>query len=187
MPVVMISKQEKAAKQAALVQQPPKKIIFTLKKDAFSEPKMKKPKKSGNFKQWYDTNGDDYNRKRREKYANDPEYKSRIRAGAAKWREEHKKLPTKAELPEGYFDTKKVAAILGRNTQAIGHWESNGYIPQVSRDKFGRRIFTQEQVNLLMKLVEGMKVAKKGPSRASPLYRERMTALIEEIRTQWGE
>lgn len=72
------------------------------------------------------------------------------------------------KLPNGdvvdLFYIGALASALGRNTNTIRKWEIAGIIPDPCfKDKFGRRLYTQEQIDVIVNCAEKAKI-KQGAS-----------------------
>lgn len=101
-------------------------------------------KKPTTFSRWYDNHKEEYNRKRRERYAKDPEYKKKQlenvhaqRGGTPKAR------PTK---PEGTMTVRELAAKLDCSTDSLKWHGTRGDIPWPEMGDYPARLFTAEQV-----------------------------------------
>ena len=182
MPVIFVSKEELKQKKAQAMMPTPQPV-----KKAKTA-KVDKSKSKFNFAQWYEQNKEDYNRKRRERYQSDPEYKAKVRKGAERWRLQNKKpVSKKPPIPEGYYDTKQVAAMLDRNVQAIRHWEKEGYIPSVDRDSYGRRVYSEHQVKLMRYLVDQLDEIWLTVGRGNVQYKQHVGYVAEQIKKQWND
>lgn len=71
---------------------------------------------------------------------------------------------TTLRLPNGeiaeMFSVKHLADSLGRTTKTVRKWEISGVIPPCFRDSKGRRVYTQEQIDVIVKCAERAKITQ---------------------------
>jgi DNA-binding transcriptional MerR regulator len=128
-------------------------------------------KAPGYFQEWYEDNCDELNKRRRERYAEDPEYRKRVqrwnRDARARRRKEAEKEERKAKQAvkiqtSGAWKTVEVevdgvkvrmftigalAKATGKGISTIRVWERNGVLPETPyRSKKGDRLYTLEMV-----------------------------------------
>ena len=78
------------------------------------------------------------------------------------------KLPN-GEIVEMFY-IGSLASALGRDPNTVRRWEIGDIIPDSCfRDKFGRRLYTQEQIDVIVKCAERAKV-KQGASIANTSF-----------------
>jgi len=153
------------------------------------------------FKAWYDENGEELNKSRRDRYHSDPEYKARVLKGnrerRRKAREEKSQEQAKereakkvriAEQPyrvvEATIKTKKgtvketlftigaLARVLGCSVQAVRLWERRGVLPETPlRNTKGDRLYTADQVEQIRELM--IKQGRLQPQRSRRKYTPR--------------
>jgi DNA-binding transcriptional MerR regulator len=162
------------------------------------------------FKEWYGENADELNKKRRDRYANDPEYRKKIQDSNArtrkvrrKKRQEEKKAREKAKLTNvdkrpwrsvtatvevdgeqveaQVFTIGALAKALGCSVQVIRLWESKGIIPETPlRGSGGDRLYTAEFIEMVAEVLE-----QKGRlgrlSRSLPKGSKRKVAFNGEV------
>lgn len=80
----------------------------------------------------------------------------------------------KMKLPNGQvvdlFYIGSLASALGRDSNTVRRWEIGGIIPDSCfRDKFGKRLYTQEQIDVIVKCAERAKI-KQGASIANTSF-----------------
>jgi hypothetical protein len=126
------------------------------------------------FQGWYEENGDDWNERRRQRYAEDPEYRKKVR----RWNKEarnRRKVEERKEKraarkamkiqPSGAWKTIEVevdgvktrmftigalARVLGKGISTIRVWEKKGVLPETPhRSSKGDRLYTVEMVEAI--------------------------------------
>jgi len=129
-------------------------------------------KKSQVFKDWYDKNKEDLAAKRRERYRNDPEYRRNILERGEKYRKKVRNIRAKVESsrtkiqPNGsrlfqdengteweLYTISSVADAVGRSVQCVNRWDTMGYIPQTPFRYSRVRLFTEDMIDALSKVV----------------------------------
>lgn len=121
------------------------------------------------FKKWYDANKAEFNRKRKERYAADPE---RREQAITRQREYRRNNPTRSRATSTrmvngkareVFRIGAVAEHIGRTEQVLRLWESKNLIPKPTV-KSAHRYYTAMQVALLKGLAEVMDEVRYKPS-----------------------
>jgi MerR HTH family regulatory protein len=134
------------------------------------------PKTPDYFQGWYDEHRDDLNKRRRERYANDPAYRKRVQG----WNDAARERRRKTAEAEGrqvkqavklrslatwktvevevdgvavhMFTIGALAKALGKGISTIRVWERNGTLPETPhRSKRGDRLYTLEMVEAARK------------------------------------
>lgn len=121
---------------------------------------------------WYEDNGDDLNERRRERYANDPEYRTRVKQWNQEARERRRKArkaekraekrAVKMKASAGAWKTVEIevdgvvtrmftigalARAVGKGISTIRVWERTGVLPETPyRSDKGDRLYTVEMV-----------------------------------------
>lgn len=125
-------------------------------------------RKKWNYHDYYDDNKEDINRRRRDRYASDPEYRERVKASAKQVKK------AAAEAKKGHVARKykgskvlctrigDVAEAIGRSVSVIRFWEKEGTIPEPVFEG-SQRVYTDAQVALLSKLSTAL--LKAGPDK----------------------
>ncbi len=128
------------------------------------------PNKPGYFEAYYDENRDDINEKRRQKYANDPEYRDRVLKASRDYRKRQRREPRvrmpRFQKPSTHqtgdggevqlFSVGAFAAYLNRSVQAINHWERSGILPKTPyRNSRGFRCYTRDMMEIVRGQVGG--------------------------------
>jgi hypothetical protein len=150
-----------------------------------------------NFKTWYENNKEALNEKRRRSYANDPEYKERVKAANTKSRNVRRveegrarqdaNLQTTQRLDHGpfrsvvidgtvYFTIGALASVLNCSRQAIRAWDRAGVFPKASHvTATDVRLYTYERIVEIAKtwaLPEESPSGDDRDSRVAPLWRD---------------
>lgn len=123
--------------------------------------------KKAKFKEWYEANKGRVSARRKQKYAEDPDYRQSTLDRAAEWR---KTNPTPSRSGEARFRVIKgeqvevfriaeVSAMIGRSDQTIRDWEAAGTIPKPSIVS-AHRYYTLRQVMQLRELCDLIDVAR---------------------------
>lgn len=158
------------------------------------------------FKEWYKSNADDWNAKRRERYARDKKYrdtvlernrdhrndkKEELQEQATKERKARKSVvkdrwKTFEEDGKQYFSIGSVAESLRVSVQAVRLWERQGVIPPpAKRTKEGKgegqRLYTQEDIEKIRKIV------KKRLKHSDPKARNGVRGYVRDIRYASGK
>ena len=137
------------------------------------------------FRNWYANNRNEFNAKRREKYAEDPGVRDKARANARHQRAKVSDPDTGPVLRVVSGRTLKVyraaaaGAMIGRSPETIRTWIRNGWVPDVD-DGWTHRTFTKGQINLMRRLAN---VIEK--YRYAPDYKERIERVVASVHKQW--
>jgi DNA-binding transcriptional regulator YiaG len=115
------------------------------------ESPMTERSRSSSFGAWYETNADDFNAKRRERYQADPTLRSLARARAAAYRQ--RMSDSIPDQREGLNTTARVAYYLGISPQTLRNWEARYLIPK-ARYGNAHRLYTDRQMELLKAMSE---------------------------------
>lgn len=128
--------------------------------------------RKGYYAEWYEGNGDDLNERRRDRYANDPEYRAKVQKwnqAARARRKEGKKLEKRAQkravkmkASAGAWKTVEIevdgvltrmftigalARAVGKGISTIRVWERTGVLPETPhRFHKGDRLYTVDMV-----------------------------------------
>ena len=94
-------------------------------------------------------------------------------------------LPNGEELELFYIGT--LATALGRTTNAIRKWEIAGVMPDPCfRDENGRRLYTQEQIDAIVRCAERAKI-KQGLSIADTSFSTWVHKELAELREKYSK
>lgn len=94
-------------------------------------------------------------------------------------------LPNGEELELFYIGT--LATALGRTTNAIRKWEIAGVIPDPCfRDENGRRLYTQEQIDAIVRCAERAKI-KQGLSIADTSFSTWVHKELAKLREKYSK
>lgn len=97
----------------------------------------------------------EYNRRKRERYANDPEYRQKCRERVRKPKVDNSCRKINGETVPT-FTAAEVAKILGAGTPLLCYWIENRHIPSPLFER--PRLFTGRQIGLMRELKDaGMK------------------------------
>jgi hypothetical protein len=97
------------------------------------------------FTRWYDKNRDEYNRKRRERYKNDPEYR-KAQLEAVQEKRRNAGATAKPARPANTFTTSEVAAKVGKTVESLKWHGTKGNIPWPEIGEYHARLFTASDV-----------------------------------------
>jgi DNA-binding transcriptional MerR regulator len=128
------------------------------------------------WKEWYGENRDEWNKRRRERYAKDPNYRGTVLKRSKEFRETQREserderrreqeavkmrpvdhFKTSVEKVNGknraFFTIGKLAKELNVSVQALRLWEKKGVIPAAAKRSAGQnRLYTAEQITLIKK------------------------------------
>lgn len=85
------------------------------------------------------------------------------------------------------FYIERLATELGRTPQTIRKWEVSGILPKpIFKDKQGRRLYTQEQINAIVECAEKSNV-RIGYSIANTNFSPRVYKALNEINQKYIE
>ncbi len=113
---------------------------------------MRKDVEEKGFKKWYSNHKDEFNKQRRERYRNDPEYKNRVSSNNSKSERVNAKSIVRSH--RGKLTTLVPLSVMAANytngtTQRIRKWHSSGLIPQPTFLVGQNRYYTKNQCVLL--------------------------------------
>ena len=135
------------------------------------------------YRKWYESNGADYNEERKKRYANDPEYRDRIKAQAKETRERRKArggVQETSVIRDGVevYRVSAAAELLGKSPDALRSWVRKGWVPE----KTGQvhRFYTKGQIKLMQRLVD---VIKK--YRYAKNYEDRLQQIVTKVHANW--
>lgn len=162
---------------------------------------MSKPSEVSNyFQQWYESNRDELNQRRRTRYQSDPTYRAKIRSWNQTTREKRKRELEKEARevkravkmqPSSTWKTISVevdgvevrmftvgalAKALGKSISTLRVWEQNGTIPETPyRSQKGDRLYTLEMVEAVRRTLSrsGRLDSAVLQRKKPPLYVER--------------
>lgn len=137
------------------------------------------PNKANAFSKWYESNKESLAEKRKQRYANDPEYRERAKANRAN---QLAKTRSSTPLPDRYTTTFQDAAEeLGIGIWKFRHWRKNNYFPEPYQ--FGKYLyFTDSQIDLLGALEAYLANYPRLPGHAKP----ELDNLVNLIHTNWN-
>ena len=144
-------------------------------------------RKRKSVRKWYSKHKDEYNKKRRERYHTDPEYRKRAIKASRETRKRRAKSNTSNVTMRDYHGTQvqvfsigKAAEQIGRTAWVIRSWEVDGTIPKALPEfSESARFYTEHQVELLKWLSE--ELTKAGPSNmAQSIAKKQLKATIHE-------
>lgn len=82
------------------------------------------------------------------------------------------------------FYIEKLASELGRTPQTIRKWEVSGILPKpIFRDKLGRRLYSQEQIDVIVACAEKSNV-RQGYSVANTNFSARVFKALNELNNE---
>ena len=83
------------------------------------------------------------------------------------------------------FYIERLASELGRTPQTIRKWEVSGILPKpIFRDKQGRRLYTQEQIDTIVACAEQSNV-RQGYSVANTNFSNRVFKAFAELNNKY--
>ena len=148
--------------------------------------------REGYFEDWYKQNRLSILARRRERYANDPDYAARCREASSKYREGLKgrrqsnppaKRPRKPTalvlngVPTQGWSVGHLAAKIGRSIPTVNHWAKQGLLPETPlRGNGDARLYTEE----MMRVVSSA-VLRRGEVKKTD------RSFYEEIEEGWRE
>lgn len=94
---------------------------------------------------WYKDNKMRVSAERKEKYANDPEYREQVKRRSQKWRDDQPIDPVLEDYPHSLED---VLRKLGMKYWQLKEWQKKAYFPEPFKLN-GRPYFTDNQLELL--------------------------------------
>ncbi len=135
------------------------------------------------YRKWYESSGGDYNQKRKERYANDPEYRQRIKEQARETRERRKErggVQETSVIRDGVevYRVSAAAELLERSPDALRSWVRKGWVPENTEQV--HRFYTKGQIKLMRQLVE---VITK--YRYAKNYEDRLQKVVANVHAKW--
>jgi len=119
------------------------------------------------FKKWYQNNGAKLNERRRERYAKDPEVRTKALQYQAEYRSRVERVSTKGQpryrqmmgATVQVFRISSAATMIGCSVEFIRKYELRGVIPAASFDNH-HRYYNQNQINQMKDFYEAMSLLK---------------------------
>lgn len=151
---------------------------------AYSDPKHRRMA----FNKWYSDNRDEFNEKRRQKYADNEELRQKAIENAREYRKSRKaKTAAEVEPVRRCFDNGKsymcytvtdLSALCGVNTLTLKNWEKKDLIPYPDSGNV-HRYYTEGQKDLVLEFAAWKKdnPMKKG---------EELTKRVDYIAANWN-
>jgi hypothetical protein len=149
----------------------------------------------GYFDKYYEEKKDDINRKRKDRYHNDPDYRKRVLKASRDYRDKKRReqgprvrmprhqIPLVRRVQGGeiqLFSVGFFALRLGRSVQSLNHWEKTEPYPLLPvtpyRDERGFRYYTIEMMDVVKRVI-----GKK--RRLFPVDRK----MFHQIKKGWAE
>lgn len=87
----------------------------------------------------------------------------------------------KGEEVKLYFIA-SLAEALGRTTQTVRKWEISGMIPPCFKDSNGRRLYTEEQINLIVQIAEETKL---GQGKSTSAFSNKVHKALKELNKKY--
>lgn len=132
----------------------------------------KKDKQKQNFDSWYVKNKEEYNAKRRARYASDVKYRKKAIENAENYRKvgpsvergsKRKAYRTYKGVEVRVFKIGEVAQQIGRSAQTIRLWEEDRLIPKPVFKNTAHRLYTEHQAKLLADFAEVSRNNRNAP------------------------
>ena len=140
-------------------------------------------KNRASFRRYYDENRDDYNARRRDKYAQDKETREKARERAREYRASKPVVERQlTRVLNGrnvkVYSTGQIAQEMDRTPQMLRNWDKLGLIPEsVFPDK--HRLYTAKQKRMIIRL--GEVIAENGGALAAiPVSR-----FVAKMKKRW--
>lgn len=146
---------------------------------------------SNYFKEWYEGNKEEYNKKRRERYKKDKKFREACIVRSKEYRRKQRNQ----DIGRGYmtrmFKKKEVvvvpiseaAQIVGRSVQTIRLWERRRLIPRPLFPDF-HRLYTEHQVELLIFVAEELSKVGELPTEKAKAH---IKYIKERVRQGWKQ
>lgn len=144
--------------------------------------------KNAGVRKWYSANREQFNERRRQRYASDPYLRLKARDQAKAYRQNgpegdmihrHIVRVVKGEAVK-YFSSGTAAQLLNRSAQTIRLWETKGWIPPPADPMYKHRYYSSKQIVLMNKLLEAISNGVKTPEAKSKL-----DDTVKLIHEQW--
>jgi len=151
-------------------------------------------------RRWYHNHSEEYNEARRQRYADDDDIREKAKERARSYRARRRNGTELISEPmyrfvnkngpcaygEGLkihvYTTGHIAQVIGSTPQMLRNWELKGWIPDsIFPDK--HRLYTDEQVGLIIGLSEYMVFYRKSPKA----YKAGLLTLVTNIKEQWNK
>jgi hypothetical protein len=134
---------------------------------------IKKP-----YRKWYEKNKERLSAKRKQRYADDPEYRQR----AIERSRRHRRGESPAPLPADGVSFPEAALRVGVGISTLREWRSKGWFPEPTRHNHAFW-FAEAQLQLLIKLKEFL---RKYKMRLDTYQRDEFNQLREFIQANWN-
>jgi predicted DNA-binding transcriptional regulator AlpA len=131
-------------------------------------------KKKSTFRNWYAKNKHRLSQERKQRYAQDPEYRQRALEASRRRRRGESTLRTR---PEGFISFSEAKERIGVSLSALYEWKKREYFPE-PKVHSGRFWFSEKQVLLLTKLKEVIRVYGKRRGKVKQHQLKEMVTLI---------
>lgn len=152
---------------------------------------------STKYDAWYAKNGGARNKRRRERYANDPEYRSRAKGSSRPRRDAPAVLPTipaprrwstvtytdpETGVVETLFSVAALEAATGASQQALRNWEARGQIakPDV-RAPGGARLYRLTTIETIRSQIQAAGLTPRSRRDQSVTVRIRREGVVETV------
>jgi hypothetical protein len=137
------------------------------------------PKKTTAFREWYAKNKEQLSEKRKQRYAQDPEYRERAMEASRKYRHDQSTpIVPPSDAPISFAEA---ADRIGRHVSTLHEWRRKKYFPE-PKHYSSRLWFGEGQVLLLTKLKEFLRANGRKP-RSIKL--ERLKKVVAFIEVNW--
>jgi len=135
------------------------------------------------YRKWYESKGAGYNDKRKERYANDPEYRDRIKAQARETRERRKArggVQETSVIRDGVevYRVSAAAELLGKSPDALRSWMRKGWVPENTEQV--HRCYRKPQIKLMQRLVDCIE-----KYRYAKNYEDRLQKVVDTVHANW--
>jgi len=145
---------------------------------------------SFDFKTWYAKNKEDFNAKRRARYANDPEYRAKQRARTEEWKARQRELrrAERGDAPRTRDRTIMVECAggkvamhtigvfserVGKSIVTLRSWERKGFLPESPfRSSRGDRLYTDAMIDVVAGIVAGRSIVQMDDEMAKAKIRQ---------------
>jgi hypothetical protein len=133
------------------------------------------PKKTTAFREWYTKNKEQLSEKRKQRYAQDPEYRERAMEASRKYRHDQSTpIVPPSDAPISFAEA---ADRIGRHVSTLHEWRRKKLFPK-PKHYGGRLWFSEKQVLLLTKLKEVIRVYGNRRGKAKQHQLKEMVASI---------
>lgn len=144
-------------------------------------------RQSRTYRKWYESNGEQHNRSRQERYASDEGYREKVKEQSRRSRERRRERggvqeTTVTRIRNGVeiemYRVSAAADIVGKSADTIRSWARHGWIPDDGVE--AHRLYELHQVMLMQRLAETIK-----QYRYAKDYQERLTETVQHIEAKW--